>query len=341
MEEIFERLRNRLSERRGHLNDWLQNSAPDKKEVLLGEQDEKAVGEHIHVLDESIEKVNTGEIGICKICHEPVETALLEVDYTADVCLSHLSGTEADELQNEIELAQNVQKSLLPQEIPPIPGLDSAAFSRPAQYIGGDYFDFINFEDGSPGLIIADVAGHGVSASLQMAGLQALTRAIIPVSESTAEAVSHIHQLFIHNILFTTFVTLFVGAFDSDTRTLTYCNAGHNPPLVIRRNPDGSLNHQLLKPTGAAIGLIEDSIFRQEKVVLQPGDLLLIYTDGVVEAPNQHNILFGQDRLIDTASELLDLPAREVLSRVRETLTTFVGSNSFPDDTTYIICKIL
>ncbi|MFN2145044.1 MAG: PP2C family protein-serine/threonine phosphatase, partial [Anaerolineales bacterium] len=151
----------------------------------------------------------------------------------------------------------------------------------------------------------------------------------------------HIHQLFIHNILFTTFVTLFVGAFDSDTRTLTYCNAGHNPPLVIRRNPDGSLNHQLLKPTGAAIGLIEDSIFRQEKVVLQPGDLLLIYTDGVVEAPNQHNILFGQDRLIDTASELLDLPAREVLSRVRETLTTFVGSNSFPDDTTYIICKIL
>jgi len=129
--------------------------------------------------------------------------------------------------------AMTIQKALLPQEIPNIPGLDVAAFSRPAEFLGGDYFDFIDFSADTHGLVIADVAGHGVSASLQMAGLQALARAIIPTSHSPAEVVTHIHNLFRHNIRFTTFVTVFIGAFNPTSSSFTYCNAGHNPPLLL------------------------------------------------------------------------------------------------------------
>jgi sigma-B regulation protein RsbU (phosphoserine phosphatase) len=128
-----------------------------------------------------------------------------------------------------------VQKTLLPQEVPNIPGIEIAAFSRPAQIVGGDYFDFIDFSNGFHGLAIADVAGHGVSASLHMASIQALLQTLVPDNKSPAEVMRQVHKLFIHNIRYETFVTFFIGAFDSSTKTLTFCNAGHPPPLILRK----------------------------------------------------------------------------------------------------------
>lgn len=341
MEEIFERLRTRLTEKRDNLNDWLQASPAGKKGVLLGDYEETAVGEHIHSIEGSIEKADAGELGICTICHEPVETGLLEMDYTASVCLEHLSGEEAVQLEDELELAKSVQKSLLPQQSPAIEGLEIAAFSRPAQFVGGDYFDFLTFDGGFPGLVIADVAGHGVSASLQMAGLQALTRAILPVSQSASEAVSHIHRLFIHNILFTTFVTFFLGAYDAAARRLSYCNAGHNPPLLVRRNADGSLSEGWLKPTGPAIGLIEDTSFVEQTVQLEPGDALILYTDGVIEAENGTRDFYGSERLMHVLRENHPLSSGEVMAAIRESLKGFAADKPLTDDTTFVVCKVL
>jgi RNA polymerase-binding transcription factor DksA len=265
---ILKRMHKGLLQQRDNLNKWLQETPLGKKEILLGTSTEQSVRERLTVIDDAVTRVDSGTLGKCKVCHEDVEPELLEVDYTACVCLDHLSDKERRRLENELELAQDVQKMLLPQEVPSIPGLEIAAFSRPAQIVGGDYFDFIDFRNEIHGMAIADVAGHGVSASLHMASVQALLRTLVPVNKSPADTMSQLHKLFIHNIRFETFVTFFLGAFDPSSKKLVYCNAGHQPPLVFRKTRSQEDSIVFLQPTGAAIGLVEDAIFGENTIVV-------------------------------------------------------------------------
>ncbi len=269
-----------------------------------------------------------------------METELLEIDYGACVCLEHLSEDERRNLESELELAQSVQKMLLPQEVPDIPGLEIAAYSRPAQIVGGDYFDFIEFGGGFHGLAIADVAGHGVSASLHMASIQALLRTLAPANKSPSEVMSQVHKLFIHNIRFETFVTFFIGAFDSSTKTLTYCNAGHQPPLILRKTESKEQPVVMLRPTGAAIGLVEEAEFGEKTIDLQEGDLLVLYTDGVTEAMNIHNQQFGRERLKTLIRKVERMPVKKVIQKIRLSLEEFSEDRPFADDTTIMVCRI-
>ena len=272
---ILERISKDLLRKRDSLTEWIHTTPLVKKEVLLGPSTEQSVRTRLDVIDDTISKADSRTLGKCEVCHEDVETELLEVDYTANVCIEHLSKEERRHLESELELAQEVQKMLLPQEVPNIPGLEIAAFSRPAQIVGGDYFDFIDFSNGFHGLAIADVAGHGVSASLHMASIQALLRTLVPVNKSPAEVISQVHKLFIHNIRFETFVTFFIGAFDSSKKTLTFCNAGHQPPLVLHNTKSKKEPVEMLRPTGAAIGLVEEAEFAEKTIELQEEDLYL------------------------------------------------------------------
>jgi sigma-B regulation protein RsbU (phosphoserine phosphatase) len=233
-----------------------------------------------------------------------------------------------------------VQKTLLPQEVPNIPGIEIAAFSRPAQIVGGDYFDFIDFSNGFHGLAIADVAGHGVSASLHMASIQALLRTLVPVNKSPAEVMRQVHKLFIHNIRFETFVTFFIGAFDSSTKTLTFCNAGHLPPLILRKTngKEGAL--VMLHPTGAAIGLIEEAEFGENTIELENGDLLVLYTDGVTEAVDLQNQEYGRERLTALSRQVNTLPVKEIVQEIRRALEEFCEGQPLADDTTLVVCRI-
>jgi len=294
----------------------------------------------LDAIDTAISKAESGTLGRCEVCHEEVEPELLEIDYSASVCLEHLSEEEVRHLESELELAQSVQKMLLPQEAPKIPGLEVAAYSRPAQIVGGDYFDFVEFETGFYGLAIADVAGHGVSASLHMASVQSLLKALAPLSRSPAEVIRQIHKLLIHNIRYTTFVTFFIGTFDPSKKRLTYCNAGHNPPLVLRSQDRTTDAPVLLKPTGAAIGLVEEADFGEDRLDLQKGDLLVLYTDGVTEAVNRQDQEFGRERLASLVRITDHLPAREVVNQIRQGLEEFSEGRPFVDDTTFAVCRI-
>jgi sigma-B regulation protein RsbU (phosphoserine phosphatase) len=337
---ILERIGAYLIEKRAALGEWLSASPAEKKTVLLASSNQQAVLDHLGAIEQAIEETESGALGICRICGGTVEDELLEVDYTADVCLSHLSAQQIGRLEDELELARTVQKALLPQEVPTIPGLDVAAYSRPAEFVSGDYFDFIDFGAGSHGLVIADVAGHGVSASLQMASFQALTRAIVPASTSPAEVAARIHGLFSHNIHFTTFVTLFIGAYSPATRTLTYCNAGHNPPLVFHPDHSQASIARWLRPTGPAIGLVEVNEFGQAVQTLYPGDLLVLYTDGVIEATDSGDNLFGTERLLQVVERLHDSSPKEVIRGIRETIEEFVVDRPLSDDVTLVVCSI-
>jgi len=337
---ILERMRKGLLQRRDSLSAWLHATPPVKKQLLLGPSTERSVHARLDVIDGAITKADSKTLGKCEICKGEVDPELIEVDYTACVCIDHLSQEERRHLESELELAQRVQKMLLPPEAPHIPGLEVAAFSRPAQFVGGDYFDFIDFNNGSHGLAIADVAGHGVSASLQMASVQALLRALVPAHTSPAGAMSQVHKLLIHNIRFDTFVTFFMGAFDSSAKTLTFCNAGHPPPLVLRKSVSKEEAVDLLLPTGAAIGLVEEAEFGEKTIQLREEDLLVLYTDGVTEAVNLQNHEFGRERLATLSRQPQSMPAKQVVQEIRQGLGKFSEGKPFADDITIVVCRI-
>ena len=338
---ILERMRKGLLQKRDRLTEWLNATPLGKKEVLLGPSTEQSVHCCLDVIDDTIAKADSKTLGKCEVCHEDVETELLEVDYTACVCIEHLSKEERRHLESELELAQDVQKMLLPQEVPNIPGLEIAAFSRPAQIVGGDYFDFVDFSNGLHGLAIADVAGHGVSASLHMASIQALLRTLVPVNKSPAAVMRQVHKLFVHNIRFETFVTFFIGAFDSSTKTLTFCNAGHLPPLVLHKTKSKKESVEMLRPTGAAIGLVEEAEFAEKTIELQEEDLLVLYTDGVTEAVNLQNQEFGRERLETLIRQAEHMPLKEVVQKIRLSLEEFSEGKPLADDTTIVVSRIV
>jgi phosphoserine phosphatase RsbU/P len=334
--DLYERIQEGLEEKQKEIIEFLETAPEPEKETCLCD-DENSVEEHLHVIETSLEKIEDESLGICVVCHSHVDAALLEMDYTAVVCLDHYSDEERRRLESELELSQVVQRALLPQRMPNIRGVELAAFSRPSEIIGGDYFDFFQFRDGTHGLVIADVSGHGVSAAMLMSSLQMAIRTMAPETDVPAEILERINRFYIHNINFTTFVTVFLARFDPATLTLTYVNAGHNPPAV-RRKSDSTITW--LRPTAPAIGLAEEFRARMDTISFAEGDSLLLYTDGVTEVLNISNEQFGQERLAQLVQQHADRPAPDFLQAVRQAVSAFGGDRPLMDDVTMVALKI-
>jgi RNA polymerase-binding transcription factor DksA len=160
---VLQRIQHGLQEKRQNLSDWLKNAPPEKKQLVNGPCCDEDIQVQIDTIDQSLDKIHDHTLGVCEVCHGYVDAELLEVDYTACVCLDHYSDQERRQLETELMLSLAYQRALLPQAPPAIPGLALAAFSRPAQILGGDYFDFIQYQDGLYGLAIG-CGGHGVAA---------------------------------------------------------------------------------------------------------------------------------------------------------------------------------
>jgi sigma-B regulation protein RsbU (phosphoserine phosphatase) len=334
---VFQKFQTSLIAKRQNLVGWLGQTQPTKKHIQLGTVDEQAVKEHFEVIDQTLEKISDRTLGICEVCHGEIETELLEMDYTACVCLGDLSDQERSQLEADLVLSAVVQRALLPQEVPAIPDFSLAAFSRPAQFVGGDYFDFLQFQDGAYGLIIADAMGHGISAGMVMSSFQTAMRTLVPEKVSPVEVLERINHIILHNINYITFVTAFLCRFDPQTHGLTFSNAGQNPPLHYRRR-EGDV--QWLKPTGAALGVIEGYCLKSETITLSDGDILLFYTDGLTEAVNQRNEAFGSERLAELVSQNPDLSAQNLVRLVRQKVEDFTGGRPLEDDITLIAGKL-
>lgn len=334
--ELYERIQEGLEVKQKEITAFLETAPEAEIEVCLCDE-ETCIEEHLQVIETSLEKIEDNTLGICVVCHGHVDAQLLEMDYTAMVCLDHYSDEERRRLESELELSQVVQRALLPQQVPNIRGVELAAFSRPSEIIGGDYFDFFQFRDGTHGLVIADVSGHGVAAGMLMSSLQTAIRTMAPDAGSPAEILERINRFYIHNIHFTTFVTVFMAQFDPITRTLTYVNAGHNPPAVRRR-----ANSEIiwLRPTAPAIGLAEDFHARMESIGFSEGDSLLLYTDGITEVYNTRDEEFGQERLAQLVQQHADRPVQDLLQAVRQAVSAFGGNRPLMDDVTMVALRI-
>ena len=335
--QTVETIQQRLEETRGNLAHWLEATPPQKKALQCCAEDAPPLVEHMQVIDESLGRIHEGTFGVCKVCHDAVDDVLLRMDYTSSVCLGHYTDEELRQLESELELSQIVQRGLLPQQAPTIPGLSIAAFSRPAQIVSGDYFDFVQFRDGSHGIVMADISGHGVSAGMLMSSLQTAFHTLAPLADSPLEVLERINRLYAHNISFTTFVTVFFGRLDAANGQLSYGSAGHNSGYLYRA---GTGEEFLLHPTGPAIGLMEGFAVRLEQVQLRSGDALVLYTDGLTEAFNSVGVQWGLDRLTEVIRSNAAQTPEKLIQKIVKELTDFTEGSPLADDATLVVCKV-
>ena len=338
--KILNRFREAFSTRSRILKEWLYSSDERKTHICLGlENNISCSEEDISILpeiDKAIEKIDNDEFGKCTVCHEDVEPEFLEFDFTKSVCLDHYSEEEKRLLERDLEMAAKLQRQLLPHQLPSVNGLQFAVHTEAAGIVGGDYFDFFCGTNNMQGIVIADVMGKGLPASMLMANLQASLRILGPENENMNELAGRINELFRFNAKLTGFISMFIGKVNSDTGSFEYCNAGHNPPIYYRAET-GTV--ELLKPTGPAIGLITDSKYGLNSVKLGEGDILLLYTDGATESRNKDNQEFGIDRLISLVKNSAEKNADNLLSNIKDEVKSFTFGDSFDDITLLVVKK--
>src|SRR5882757_11327946 len=200
---------------------------------------------------------------------------------------------EKQRLETQLEVARQVQLELLPARDPQLEGFDISAYNFPTEEVSGDYYDWVRIYDDQIGLVIADVSGKGVPAALLMAFLRASLRGATHIGYSPHISMAKVNYLLWESIERNQFVTAFYGILDVTNKTLTYTNAGHNPPILLKRNGDFSFIDRGSVP----LGMFRDTRYHEYYLTTEPGDVLMLYTDGVTEAQNSHGEEFGRDRL--------------------------------------------
>lgn len=241
----------------------------------------------------------------------------------------------------ELQIAAEIQKNFLPEHIPRTEGFDIAAKSIPAKEVGGDFFDVIPLEvmplsSSRTGIMIADVSGKGVPAALFMALSRIVVRVTAMWFKKPAEVISFANPIIAENSKTGMFVTLFYGVIDKETHTLTYVNAGHNPPLVLRKKT-GEIEE--LELTGMAVGAMGDAEYTQAEVPLAPGDVMVLYTDGITEAVNDQEEMFDLPRLVEAIRNNSSLSSKEIADEIIRSVFSFSGTQPQFDDITLMVVK--
>jgi sigma-B regulation protein RsbU (phosphoserine phosphatase) len=245
---------------------------------------------------------------------------------------------ELQRKQAELAVAADIQKSFLPEKIPSLKEFDITAITIPAKEVGGDFYDFI-LQDGNLQFVIADVSGKGVPAALFMALSRTIVRACAVPLERAAERLSRANNMIVADSGSGTsgmFVTLFFASLNKKERSLVYANAGHNPPMLFRAAARGI---ESMDVTGAALGMMADMEYEQRQVALESGDILLLYTDGIVEAMNGKGELYGQERLKSSLAATTEFSAQGILDSILHDLRQFTKGEEQSDDITAVVIK--
>jgi sigma-B regulation protein RsbU (phosphoserine phosphatase) len=234
--------------------------------------------------------------------------------------------------RRELAEALKIQQRLLPQQVPQIDGWELAASWQPASGVGGDCFDTIRFGDSRLAITIADVVGKGIPAALLMSNLQAAVRAFAQEGSLPGAVCTSVNRLLCRNMASGRFVTFCYVRIDPTLRKLTYANAGHNPPLLLRAS--GSMD--TLAPTGTVLGVFAESAYEQGEFAVAPGDRLVLYTDGITEGRNAAGDEFEEQRLAESALRHRALPAEAMLAAMLRDIEAF-NAGVYEDDATLIV----
>jgi len=242
---------------------------------------------------------------------------------------------EQGRLERELQMARDLQASLLPRETPQLIGWDFAAYWQPARQVSGDFYDFISTEQGV-GVVIADVSDKGMPAALFMALSRTIVRASLIGADTSADGITQANRLICADSPNSMFVTLFAAQIDRAGGDLIFVNAGHNPPYLYRASEDRPVR---LARTGMALGIDDTAHFDQQAVHLDPGDTLILYTDGILDALNARGEEFGDEHLRQVCAQHRTDSAAQIVAALRAEVLKFVGTTPLADDCTVVIVK--
>ncbi|MFC2163579.1 SpoIIE family protein phosphatase [Acidobacteriota bacterium] len=289
----------------------------------------------LHEVDVTLEKMDKGIYGLCETCHEPIEEDRLSVNPLCRNCIDHLTPTEQRVLEQDLDLAYQIQNVLLPEQNFTAGGWSTSYLYEPAGPVSGDYLDLIvpETEDGSLVFLLGDVSGKGVAASMLMSHLHAIFRSLIKVNLEVEQMVEKANRIFCEATMLTHFATLVCGV-ARPSGEIEICNAGHCLPLLMREG-----NIESIESTSFPMGMFCVGQFSTNTVKLAPGDSLFLYSDGLSEARNSENIQYGDERLAAVMNTNSEAAPQGLIEACFKDLKDFQTGNPLSDDLTMLVIK--
>jgi len=317
-------LRQRLLDRRQRLK------------TAIGEFKETTQLMHLlEEVDSALERIDEGSYGLCEICHGQIEEERLVADPLTRNCLDCLTPDQRQALEQDLDLASRIQTQLLPNKNLSLDGWEAYYHYEPAGPVSGDYCDLVSPETkrGDILFLLGDVSGHGVAASLLMAHLHAVFRSLVAVGLSANQLVKRANRIFCESTISADYATLVCGR-AGKSGEVDVCNAGHCPPLLVRKGEITSL-----EATGLPVGIFSSGEYSAERVQLAPGDSLLLYTDGLTEARDRADAEYGAKRLARLVKGRHELPPQALTQVCLEDLRTFLSGASKTDDLSIMVIR--
>jgi phosphoserine phosphatase RsbU/P len=333
--------------------------------LIIGVGLTRTITRSVAKLYQATQHINRGDLSHRIVVKSKDQLATLETSFnsmTASLEKLLAEQKEKQRLENELAIAQEVQAQLFPKEISQLESLEVHGFCRPARTVSGDYYDFLALNSHKLTLAVGDISGKGISAALLMATIHSAVRAYtletipaasVPVAVGATAgsgvmlaaglqgidvSPSGLLSLLNHQLYESTpmekYATLFLGVYDGRSRTITYSNGGHLPPIII--SPDGSIHR--LEAGGMVVGLFDNLAFDEGSIQLKPGDIFLAYSDGVTEPENDFGE-FGERRLIELVHENQHLPLVRISEIVSAAVYDWIGANEQPDDITLVLAR--
>jgi sigma-B regulation protein RsbU (phosphoserine phosphatase) len=302
---------------------------------VLGQSQSEQMVRLLEEVDSALHRIDCGNFGICEECHTPVEEERVRENPLVRVCLDCLTPKQARALEYDLELAGEIQKGLLPPCDIGVAGWDVCYHYQPAGVVGGDYCDLIQGQNGELYFVMADVSGKGVAAAMLSSNLRAVFRSLIPMNLSTEELMDRANRLFRQSALPTQYATVVCGKALPNGET-EIINAGHLPVLL-----GSSSGVSLFESTCRPLGMFEDQEFTTAKQKLQPGDTLVLYTDGISEAENDGGHEYGVERLRAVIDQHCSGISDDLVAACRKHLEQFRGTRERFDDETLLAIRFM
>jgi phosphoserine phosphatase RsbU/P len=298
------------------------------EEARNGSVEESEIKRLLNEVDEALHRMELGTYGICEVCDEPIQTERLLTNPLTRLCIGDLSGPEKEALEDDLELAAQIQNNLLPRPALSVDGWEVAFHYEPAGLVSGDYCDLITGSDSSLHFVLADVSGKGVAASMLMAHLQAMFRTLVSIDMPLDQMLARASRVFCESTMPNHYATLVCGKL-SQHGLVELSNAGHLPPLLVRNGEVWNI-----EATGLPVGLFNTERFSSEQLRLEKGDTLFLYTDGLSESVDANGKEYGVSRLSDVLARNHALPPRELIGSCISELNAFRSFGLPADDLT-------
>jgi len=259
----------------------------------------------------------------------------------AAIRIEHARLSEVEEMERrmkrDLDQAAEIQRSSLPAMAPQVPGVDLAGYNAACRTVGGDYYDFFTYPNGRVAMVLGDVSGKGMPASLMMMGLQERVQVLADEPQNLAAFMNRLNKITCQKCPSNRFITFFFCVLDPATGELAFCNAGHNPPVLVRTS--GAVEY--LEGGGPVLGILPIASYSEYRTRLGPGDVLAIYSDGVTEATNAKDEEFGDERFAEVLKAIRAKSAADIVTAVTQALTEFAAGSPPADDITLVVARRL